>query len=91
MSAEQLPGRSRTIPEGMSVEFEKLYLETRRSKGTMAALEQEATQIRKDLATEQRARQKAVYFSRLSYLRFVVSWSLERLVSSPSILLYTPN
>ena len=41
-------------------EFEKLFLEARRQKGKIAALEDEAKKLKADLAAEQRARAKSV-------------------------------
>jgi hypothetical protein len=41
-------------------EFEKLFLESRRQKGKIAALEDEAKKLKSDLFAEQRARAKSV-------------------------------
>ena len=41
-------------------EFEKLFLEAHKQRGTIAALEDEATRLKASLSNEQRARAKAV-------------------------------
>ena len=43
-----------------SEEYEKLFLEGQRQKGQIAALEEENSRLKSELASEQRARSKSV-------------------------------